>query len=134
MQAGREIKFQAWVPDIGQMVQVAEIDLVHGVVSWYTCEAAVMSGKPDADAFLDRVKLRLFTGLKDRNGREIYEGDILKDEFGRISQAYWVDKEARFTIRERDRKTEYFMVISHLDVEVIGNVYENPELFQEKAG
>lgn len=71
-----------------------------------------------------------YTGLKDKNGLKIYDGDILKDEFDRVSQVYWVDKEARFTIREVGRKTEYFMLINHLHVEVIGNIYENPELLK----
>ena len=71
-----------------------------------------------------------YTGLKDRNGREIYEGDILRDEFDRIFRVYWVDGEARFAIRQKKRKTEYFMVISHIHPVVIGNIYENPELLK----
>ena len=71
-----------------------------------------------------------YTGLKDRNGREIYEGDILRDEFDRIFRVYWVDGEARFAIRQKKRKTEYFMVISHIHPVVIGNIWDNPELLK----
>jgi len=71
-----------------------------------------------------------FTGIKDENGTGIYEGDILKDEFDRVFKVYWVDGEARFTIRQKKRKTEYFMVISHIHPVVIGNIWDNPELLK----
>ena len=72
-----------------------------------------------------------YTGVKDKNGKEIYEGDILKDEFNRIFIVYWVEKEARFSMRQKNRKTEYFMFINHLSEEVIGNIYDNPELWEK---
>lgn len=79
-----------------------------------------------------RFKLMQYTGLKDKNGKEIYEGDILKDEFERVDLVYWIESEARFTLRQKNRKTEYFTVVSHLSEEVIGNIYENPELWEVK--
>jgi uncharacterized phage protein (TIGR01671 family) len=135
MQAGREIKFQAWVPDIGQMVQVAEIDLVHGVVSWYTSEAEIMARIPDADAFLDRVKLRQFTGLRDKNGKEIYEGDIVRAKNGvQIGTVIWVESDCKYVVRwtkDNPTKMVYDSNMSSAQWgEVIGNIYENPELLE----
>jgi uncharacterized phage protein (TIGR01671 family) len=149
MQAGREIKFQAWVPDIGQMVQVAEIDLVNGVVSWYTSEAEIMARIPDADAFLDRVKLRQFTGLRDKNGKEIYEGDILTSEsypfqddgkYNYHGIVEWSDGYAAYFLTKHlangDKRgishgiSETLMDYDMTTFEVIGNIYEHPELLQ----
>jgi uncharacterized phage protein (TIGR01671 family) len=135
MQAGREIKFQAWVPDIGQMVQVAEIDLVNGVVSWYTSEAEIMARIPDADAFLDRVKLRQFTGLRDKNGKEIYEGDIVRAKNGvQIGTVIWVESDCKYVVRwtkDNPTKMVYDSNMSSAQWgEVIGNIYENPELLE----
>jgi len=168
MQAGREIKFQAWVPDIGQMVQVAEIDLVNGVVSWYTSEAEIMARIPDADAFLDRVKLRQFTGLRDKNGKEIYEGDIVRkidfgyakrsdiygldfDEWLKVNNVlsyeiedddfvkyYYVtlvdvvvmDRFPRFWLKSESFGYEGEDLVEPSDCEVIGNIYEHPEMLQ----
>lgn len=77
------------------------------------------------------VILMQFTGLKDKNGKEIYEGDLLKeiDQFGRIYEAVWYDNGWSLTIEpyhNRHFKDAFTM-------EVIGNIYENPDLVDERA-
>jgi uncharacterized phage protein (TIGR01671 family) len=69
-----------------------------------------------------------YTGLQDTNGREIYEGDVTKDEFDRVAIISWKENEARFAMKYIGQKTEYRMFISHLKMEIIGNISENPEL------
>jgi uncharacterized phage protein (TIGR01671 family) len=81
-----------------------------------------------------------FTGLQDKAGRDIYEGDVVKDRFGRIMQVQWWNfrlcwvaiSETNFHHADLydwvDFDYEKEEKSSIARVEVIGNVYENPEL------
>lgn len=79
----------------------------------------------------DRVVFMQCTGLKDKNGKLIYEADIVKFEtelFGKPKQIIW--DECRYILKDTfiilcNSKIEQF------GLEVIGNIYENPELLEE---
>lgn len=69
------------------------------------------------------------TGLKDKNGKEIYEGDIVKAG-GRIYEVAWFEKDGGwFCFREND---SVYTPLYHLKSEVIGNIHENPWLVEEE--
>lgn len=67
------------------------------------------------------------TGLKDKNGKLIYEGDILKTKTGLVKVVYFL---AEFVL-ESIHNTDFLLIDwDTTEQEVIGNIYENPELLE----
>ena len=75
----------------------------------------------------DCVEYSQYTGLKDKNGAEIYERDLVDydDDIGEIK---WNDKEACFEVVGKYWCTDCLVTEK---MEVIGNIHENPELLGE---
>ena len=76
------------------------------------------------------LKLMHYIGLQDTNGKPIYEGDILGGwlEHGVV---VWIQEEARWGIDvEGDQRDIQFRNVNHDHLDVIGNIYENPDLLK----
>jgi len=72
-----------------------------------------------------------YTGLKDINGVEIYEGDILTDGKNNTSSVEWRNFLASYMLDFNYANTELYEVLLN-KVKIIGNIYENPELLDNK--
>ena len=118
----REIKFRAWNKKNKEWS--SEICLYHKTVGKrYEYNAL----KLDTD--FDHVIVSQFTGLKDKNGKEIYEGDIIETKTD-IFTIFYSEKDFEFIIY-LERLDNYYRLTylsGFKDFKCIGNIYENEDL------
>lgn len=122
----REIRFRAW--DVNRKRMIADVVagsyLVLDVVTALSNEAYIDVDYLNSDG--ENIVVMQYTGLKGKNGVEIYEGDVLT-ELGHIKVVEWSDEGLGWVFSIiREFKNNY-----SASIEVIGNIYENPELLQE---
>ena len=124
----REIKFRAW--DILKQ-RWSNYKINDGTVYFMDKNTGVWYG-----SYNKRYKdfnLMQYTGLKDKNNKEIYEGDILFESFG---EKYYkvVFENGSFRAEAEGDFDEYsfdLIDVAAQGCEIVGNIYENPELIKE---
>ena len=92
-----------------------------------------------SNAYLKDVKLMQSTGLKDNKGKEIFEGDILAcetdDEVINVN-VFWDEEHALFMFESKKYNEQgplaKLVENNTYPFEIIGNIYENPELLEDK--
>lgn len=89
--------------------------------------------RPDCEVVNEDFILMQFTGLLDKNGKEIYEGDVMTDktrpnrDWVRV-WIVWDESQARWALEDNRKDGEFS--INYRNWEIIGNIYENPELLK----
>ena len=132
----REIKFRAWHINDRVMTTVDELHFPQGGIMVF--DGSCYRGWADKD-----FELMQYTGLLDKNGREIYEGDIVEvnytvkyidtdkqdEEHTAITRVYWNDFRASFALEfHKFANDDLYRFVRDKYAEVIGNIHDNPEL------
>ena len=132
----REIKFRCWDKENKEMLEVQELDYADSYDGQPMVRTTMYNDYFDTEDMI----LMQYTGLKDKNGKEIYEGDIVHipddyEEYGFASgENYSIDfKDGRFRLKPKYKPnaTGYDLEFTE-ELEVIGNIYENPKLLEDK--
>ena len=119
----REIKFKGvdiaddkWI--YGSLVKVGEDYHILG------------GGETEAHEYniVDEESIGQYTGLKDKNGKEIYEGDILESDDKDAMYVRWDEQSVEFYLMGPNNEAAVLNVWHVDDTEVIGNIFENKEL------
>lgn len=114
----RELRFRAWDKMQKEMSRSLELDAIalQETETWF----------PSGMCHYNSLIFMQYTGLHDKNGKEIYEGDIVKRFTG-----------YKYVVEIRGysgyAKTDVYGYELHPEDEVIGNIYENPELLKPES-
>ena len=123
----REIKFRAWINYDG-----FHGEMINGCQAWGENHID-WNANDELSPTHESTILMQYTGLKDKNGVEIYEGDIIPNKtHGNLIVEYDDNSAAFYLWKDKQNLLGFPIHFSaKSELEVIGNIYENPELLKQ---
>lgn len=124
-----KLKFRAWDKEFKEIYDVDMIRFFSGIIE-------VDNESDHQTDKISKYEVMQFTGITDKNGKEIFEGDILKcfngsqDKVGTVVQVFYDDTYTGYYPFNRD---EVGFNTNSNSIEVIGNIYENEILIKESV-
>ena len=125
----REIKFRAWDKDLREWIPNESIIINNGkpIAIMHHIGLSIEKALETKGKLINpNWELMQYTGLKDKKGKEIYEGDIVKVYYGNIIAEFKRDGDG-------NEYSSMYMLgydTSLEEGEIVGNIYENPELIE----
>ena len=131
------IKFRVWHRGLGRMMLIKNMWFQDGSVEELELNDAVMNDY--ITAYPDEIELMQSTGLKDKKGKEIFEGDIITNGKDVMSikrhdtLGFYIDFKGKIDFIADGADLEEFEEDAKEiadSIEILGNIYENPELLE----
>ncbi len=121
------LRFRAWLKEDKEMIDVEEINFYNGEFDFIGDAITWMCKSNDC-------VLMQSTGLRDKDGKEIFEGDIVKMAKNVYSELtyYEVVRHRGGAYRLESKRYGCELWLRHTDCEIAGNIWENPELLEVK--
>jgi uncharacterized phage protein (TIGR01671 family) len=141
----RQLKFRAFLKEYEEIVDIISIDFNE---KYIVHKDMRIEYNPDIDpecvTDFDKCTIMQFTGLHDKNGKEICEGDIVArigiTQFGEIDTCFYEVKFSCYPSLEYPSEENLGWNINDISlmhyksyIEVVGNIYEDPELLESKS-
>lgn len=127
----RELKFRAWYKTYNEMCEVASLWFNYGG----TLRVVVIIENMFNDRKVvnaDDVIVEQHTGLKDKNGKEIYEGDIVSKHNSDLKGVVKQVKDGQWAIYWDNTPDGYYVLFKYSNLcEVVGNIHDNSELLEK---
>lgn len=132
-------KFRAWHHELGRMMLIRTMFFFANELEELQLNDSIMND--DIPVYPDEIELMQSTGLFDKNGKEIFEGDVIAievDDTGTPINARVFQNSKigvlMFHVFEDNEDVPMVELLEDNSVafEIIGNIYENPELLEEK--
>ena len=123
-------RFRAWDKSFNKYCENVIVSTINEKITVY---GRLVNGRtqliPNSHVVLEQC-----TGLKDKNGKLIYEGDVVRgplDNDGDFGKITWNNRDGCWFIKYSDTQIDFVYVYAE-KFEVIGNIHENPELLEVK--